>query len=245
VSPELALAIAITFAGGVVSGVAGFGFALVCVPPLLLLYDPPTVVTASILLSVVTGAVVLAGALGEVRWRMIAGLLPWASLGLVIGVKLLGVAPAAAIGLIASGAVVGFTLAMMTGWTIPGANRGIATVAAGASSGVLNALTGMAGPPVAMLFDARGLGINAFRTSIVGYFVVIDAIAIGLLAQQQVIGIGEFRTVLALIPGAIGGTIAGRWIAGRVSRERFRQVTMTLLLATGVAGVVKALIDLS
>jgi uncharacterized membrane protein YfcA len=72
----------------------------------------------------------------------------------------------------------------------------------------------------------------------------IDTIALLILLQQDVIGAGEFRTVLALIPGAIAGTLIGRRMAGRVSRERFRQVTMLLLLATGVAGTIKALIGL-
>ncbi|MFM9107419.1 MAG: sulfite exporter TauE/SafE family protein, partial [Chloroflexota bacterium] len=148
------LAIAITVAGGVVSGLAGFGFALVCVPPLLLVYEPPAVVTASILLSIVTGVVVLAGALGSVRWRMVAGLLPAATAGIFVGARLLTSVPAAAVSLIASTAVMVFTLAMMRGWTMPGADTPAATAAAGGASGVLNALTGMAGPPVAMLFDA-------------------------------------------------------------------------------------------
>jgi len=238
------LAIVITVAGGVVSGLAGFGFALVCVPPLLLVYDPPAVVTASILLSVVTGVVVLAGALGSVRWGMVAGLLPAATAGIFIGARLLKSVPAAAIALVASLAVMVFTLAMMRGWVLPGANTPAATAAAGGLSGVLNALTGMAGPPVAMLFDARGLGVDAFRTSIVGYFMFIDTLALGVLLQQQAIGGDEFRAVLPLIPGSILGTVAGRRLAERVSRERFRQVTMSLLLATGVAGTLKAIFDL-
>lgn len=241
---ELVLAIAITVVGGVVSGLAGFGFPLVCVPPLLLIYDPPTVVTASILLSIVTGVVVLVGALAQVQWRMIAGLLPWATIGLIIGVTLLKSVPDALVALVASLAVMLFTLAMMTGWKLPGADSPVATAAAGGLSGILNALTGIAGPPVAMLFDARHLGVDAFRTSIVGYFMFIDTVALAILLQQDVIGGPELRTVVLLIPSAIAGTVVGRRVAARVSRERFRQVTMTLLLATGVVGTIKAAIDL-
>ncbi|MGI9254439.1 MAG: TSUP family transporter, partial [Thermomicrobiales bacterium] len=174
----------------------------------------------------------------------VGALLPWATLGTLVGVYGISHASAALIGLIASSVVVLVTVAMFTGWVMPGAHSGAAVAAAGALSGLLNSLTGMAGPPVAMLFEARKFGVQAFRTSIVGYFMFADLLAVALLLQQHVIGQEQFRAVLPLIPSSILGTMAGRRLAGKVSQERFRQVTMTLLLVTGVAGILKALADL-
>jgi len=79
------IAIAITLVGGVVSGLAGFGFPLVAVPPLLLIYPPPTVVTISIVLSLLTGWVVLPGAMKHVDRPLVLKLMPWAALGIVVG----------------------------------------------------------------------------------------------------------------------------------------------------------------
>ncbi|MFM8594756.1 MAG: hypothetical protein ACKOCK_10250, partial [Chloroflexota bacterium] len=45
-------ALVISVLGGIVSGAVGFGFALVVVPPMLLVYEPATVVAISIMLSI-------------------------------------------------------------------------------------------------------------------------------------------------------------------------------------------------
>jgi len=65
---EFIAAIAIVTLAGVVSGLVGFGFALVCVPPLLLIYDPPVAITVSVGLTLPTGWVILIGV-----WRQTFG----------------------------------------------------------------------------------------------------------------------------------------------------------------------------
>ncbi|HET7091833.1 MAG TPA: TSUP family transporter, partial [Thermomicrobiales bacterium] len=108
------------FAGGVVSGLTGFGSAIVAVPPLLLIFDPPTVVAAAILLSILSGWVVLPGRMREIQLGTIARLLPWAFLGLVPGVVIIKAMPPAAIKLLAGVVVVALAAATAVGWRPPG-----------------------------------------------------------------------------------------------------------------------------
>jgi uncharacterized protein len=234
-------ALAVTLFGGLTSGLAGFGFALVCVPLLLLIYPPQTVVTISILLSLLTGWIILPGVWRQIRMRTVIGLLPWAIGGIGVGVLLLRALDVAQIKLVASLAVAGFALAMLRGWTPPGAESPVATAVAGMASGTLNAMVGVAGPPVVMLFVARKLEPHAFRTSIVAYFIAIDVAALVVLVRVGEIGWTETRTALLLLPAAAIGTFVGRGLVSRIEVAVFRRVVLVMVVATGMLGVVDAL----
>lgn len=240
-SLPLLAALIVTLFGGVASGLAGFGFALICVPLLLLIYPPQTVVAISILLSLLTGWIILPGVWRQIRLRTVAALVPWAILGVFVGVALLRVLDVAQIKLLASLVVAGFALAMLRGWTPPGADSPFATGLAGTASGALNALTGVAGPPVIMLFVARNLDTHAFRTSIVAYFVLIDVAALAILVRVGEIGWTETRTALILLPAAVAGTFIGRHLVSRVAVETFRRLVLIMVMSTGALGVVAAL----
>lgn len=241
---DIIVAMAIVLAAGIISGVTGFGFALVSVPPLLMILPPPAVVTISVGLTLVTSWVVLVGVWHEIQGRAVLTLAPWSLLGVVIGVAILKSVDATVIKLLASAVVIGFTAILLRGWELPGASSTFATALAGVSSGTLNATVGMAGPPVVMLFAARRYGVHAFRTSLVAYFVLVDAAELALLAQQRVIGIPELAVAAGLVPAALIGKLIGRWVVRLVSVEQFRRLTIGLLLVTGVLGVVNAGLEL-
>ena len=238
-------AAAVVLCGGVISGLAGFGFALVAVPPLLLIYDPPTVVTLSISLTLVTGWVVLIDSWRAVQQRTVLALAPWALLGVLVGVAMLRFLDATVIKLLAGTVVVLFALALIRGWTPSGAQSPVATAIAGTASGALNASTGMAGPPVVLLFAARGFGVQPFRASTVAYFVFVDAFGLAVLALGGIVGRAEFSVAATLLPAALAGTLVGRSLVRRVSVETFRRITLGLLLLTGLVGIVSALLALA
>jgi uncharacterized protein len=237
-------ALLVVFVAGGVSGLAGFGFALVVVTPLLLLYDPPIVVTLSIVLTLVTNWIVIVGAVAAIQRRTVLALLPGACIGLAIGAQLLRALDASAIELIAGVVVVTFTVMLMAGLNLPGAESKAAVGLSGLISGVLGTSTGISGPPVVTLFIARRFSPQAFRVSIATYLLAIDAIGFAILIGQGTVRIEQLRVALALLPAAILGTLAGRRLAGRISPELFRRLTLVLLLVTGIVGTVNALVNL-
>jgi len=237
-------ALCIAFGGGIVTGLAGFGFALAVVPPLLVIYDAPTVTAVAISLTLVTGWVVLLDSWRHIERRTVASLLPGAIIGLGAGVILVRTVDGAWIKLIAGTVVLGFTIALIRGWRVPGTSSPSAPPIAGFCSGTLNAAIGMASPPVALLFATRSYGLQAFRSSIVAYFYVIDALAMALLIQQDLVGWDELRVVARLLPAAIAGTFVGKTLVQRTSPELFRRVTLAILLGTGAVGLISAVRDL-
>lgn len=237
----LLAAMAIVLCGGVISGVAGFGFALVTGPLLLLIYDPPTVTTLSVSLTMITSWMVLVGSWREAQVRTIRSILPGALVGLVIGVAVIQVVEPVWIKLLASVAVILFTLLLARGAQLAAVHSPYAPPVAGLLSGIMNTTTGIAGPPIAILFTGRDYNPRAFRASIITYFYIVDILAIILLWQQDVIGRDQLVVVAQLaIPASIG-LITGRWLAKRVSHAAFRKVTIGLLLLTGTIGTIAAL----
>lgn len=242
--PYFAAAAIIVFVARLLSGVTGFGFALVAVPPLMLLYDPPRVVATSVLLAFATGWLLLIGVAHHVQGRTVVGLLPGAVVGSLAGTLLLSVLEADVIQILASAAVVLFGLGHAAAWR-PAAVGGAGAVAlAGFASGALNTSVGMAGPPVIMLLTARQTPMHAFRATSIAYFLGVGAVGATMLVAGGLVDRDDALFCLALLPPTLLGLTASRWLVRRVAQEQFRRLTLALLLATGLVGVGQALLAL-
>jgi uncharacterized protein len=241
VSSELIVAMMVVLAGGIISGLAGFGFTLVVSPPLLMIYEPATVTAVSISLTLVTGWIVLLGTWKRIEWRTVGGLLPGALIGVFLGAALIRRVDADYIKLLAGSVVVLFALSLTRGWNLSAIESRWAPPLAGVASGTLNTSTGMAGPPVALLFATRQYDILAFRASIIAYFYFVDAVGMAVLVHQDVVGLSELEVVVRLLPAAIAGGFVGRRLVGRFSQEQFRRVTLVMLLIAGSIGAVTAI----
>jgi uncharacterized protein len=243
-SADLLIAMMIVIFGGALSGIAGFGFALIVVPPLLFIYNPPTVTALAILLTICTRWVILVDSWREIRWRTLWALMPGALVGVVFGVYLIQALDPAYIKLIAGLVVIFTSLTMILGWTVRGAHSPIATAVAGVASGTFNTTVGMAGPPVVFLFTTRNYSVQAFRASMTMYFYLISVTGILALVERGVVGSSQLRIALALLPASIIGTVIGQVLVRRFSVASFRRVTLALLFLTGAVGVVTALEEL-
>ncbi|CAN5741193.1 sulfite exporter TauE/SafE family protein [soil metagenome] len=236
----LGLAMAIVLGAGFISGLAAFGFALVAVPPLLLLYEPATVTSISILLVLITRWLILRYAWREVDWHTVATLLPTALVGTVVGLLAIRELGAGWIELIAGLVVVGSAMILLEGLTIPGASSRVAAPVAGLLSGMLATSTGMAGPPVVLLFAARRMPPQVFRGSMTIVFYLTGLLAIGLLVWDDLAGREQLQISLALLPAAVAGTWLGQRALLRFSSQQFHRLVLVLLLLTGSVAVLKA-----
>lgn len=235
----VAATVVVVFAG-IAYGLAGFGFVMVSVPPLLLLFPPQTAVTTGILLSMLTGWMILPGAWRETRFGTVLALLPGALLGIGLGIAVLRVLDAEAVKLLTSLVVTVFAGAMILGWTPRGMGSRLAPGVAGALSGALGVTTGMNGPPVVLLFVARGYAVQAFRASLVAYFLIVNVVAISARVWVGETNWPDIQTALLLLPAAVVGTTLGRTLVHRVPHAAFRRFVLLLVLVAGLVGVVSA-----
>jgi uncharacterized membrane protein YfcA len=241
VTLSFVVAVAVVVFAGVAYGLAGFGFVMVSVPPLLLLYPPQTAVTTGILLSMLTGWMILPSAWRETQMRTVLALLPGALLGIGLGIAVLRVLETNAVKLLASIVVVLFAAAMIRGWTPRGMRSRFAPGIAGMLSGALGATTGMNGPPVVLLFVARQYEVHAFRASLVTYFLLVNIVAMAARVWAGETGWTDVQTALLLLPAAVVGTTIGRRLVHRVQLATFRRLVLFMVLVAGLIGVISAM----
>ena len=236
----LIAALAIVTLAGLIFGLTGFGFALVSVPVLLLVYDPATVVMLTLVLTLFTCAMVLFDAWRWLRLPVVLAMLPGAVLGLIGGSYVLLLASADTIKLIAGAVVVLFSALMLGGFRLPGAGHRLAPPVAGGASGLLATSTGLSSPPAVMLLAARNEPRDTFRANITAYFIVINLAGLLALAAQGLLTSQQAVVSATLLPPTLLGTLAGAWLSRFVPPPLFRRITLVLLLATGVIGFVTA-----
>ena len=237
----LAAVVAVSI-GGTISGLTGFGFGLVIVPILLLIFSPAEVVVLAKTLSTGSSLPILAADWRLVRGRVIIRLFAPAIVGMILGTQILLHADARALKLLAGVAVVTFTLIVLRGFIIPGIRSRLAPVVVGFASGALGTSTGMAGPPVVLFLTDRELPPREFRASIIAYFVSMDLVAAALIIQAGLVGRRELYVAAVLFPFALAGRSLGQRFLHRVDQAQFRKLTLALLIATGSVAVATAIV---
>lgn len=241
VSSTLIIAIIIAGAGGIVSGLAGFGFGLTVVPLLLMIYPPATVTAVVASLSLSTGWIVLLSTWRSIQVRTLGALVPGATLGVFLGTVLIRVLDTSILKLIAGIVVILFAVSVLRGWRIDAVHHPLAAPVAGTVSGTLGSSTGMSGPPVVLLFTTRAYDVQSFRGTITIYFYYVNFMTMLLLITQGIIGREQLDVVVRLLPTAILGGFIGRYLLNYVSQQQFRMITLIMLLITGTTGVITAL----
>lgn len=235
------IAVLIVVGAGATAGLAGFGFSIVSVPTLLLLFDPATVITLNKVLTLGTIWVILIGAWGSVSWRHLRRIVPFGLAGLLAGIGLLRVLDDAAIKLLAGAVVIFFAALLLRGGIRELPERRWMAPVAGLASGTLSTSIGMAGPPVVLLFTVLAVPVPVFRATTVCYFLLTDLIGFPALISQGIVTRDDVLLALLLSPAAIVGRMIGSRLVPYVSPLAFRRATLGLLLVTGTIAVANAL----
>ncbi len=241
---ETLLALGAAFAAGAVSGLTGFGLALVGVPLLLFVYDPATVIVLVMAFSLLINAAVVQDSREKVDWRMAAALSPPALVGVLLGTEVLRVAHPEHLRLAVGLLVTLSALLMLRDVRLPGTGSRAAPPVAGLLSGALCTSVGLAAPPVVLLLAARGHPKAAFRATSALFFLVMSVFGAGVLAVRGLIPEGSLLLAAALLPAALAGKLAGTALLRRTPEGLFRRITLLLTLATGALGATTALLAL-
>jgi uncharacterized membrane protein YfcA len=239
-SAALLVAILSALLAGIVSGMTGFGLALISVPLLLFVYEPRTVVVITAALSVVINFAVVWDSWRDADRRVVIALLPPAFVGVVVGAEVLRVVDPDYIRLVVGFVVVFSALLLLRDIRLPGAETRWGTVVAGSASGALSTSTGLAGPPIVLLLASRGFPKRVFRGSSALYFLVMSVLGLAVLLFRGLLEGEDVPLTLALVPAAFLGKFIGTALLKKVSEKTFRVVSLGLVILTGALGVATA-----
>jgi len=223
---------------GMVRGFAGFGAAMLMTPIFSALYGPAVGIALCLLLEIAVALPLVPGVVRLVDWRRIGLLLVAAALAVPLGTHTLtGVEPESmrwAISAIIPAAV---TL-LASGRPFPGRPNVATAFAAGATSGFLNGLSGMAGPPIAFYYLAGNEPAARVRANLTTYFVFVDLIALASFASRDLIGWSTGVQALFLAPAIVLGGLIGERLFPLASEAFYRRLALLLLVGGAMGSVV-------
>ncbi len=241
---EYAFFITILIFAGYVRGFGGFGFSMITVAGLSLLFSPAVIVPAVLLLEIIASTYLIAGVWRKVDWPALAWLSGGVILGTPAGVWLLGFLPehllkfaiAIVVAVLAGLLRVGFRPQRKVG-------KG-GTLVTGAVSGIFNGSAAVGGPPVVLFFFSSPGGADISRASLIAYFLGTDIIAAGTCAGMGLLTLDSLHLFLAaLIPMGIG-LAAGKRTFFQTDQAVFRKKVMLYLILLSGLLLVKTVWDI-
>ena len=219
---------------GMVRGFAGFGAAMIMTPIFSALYGPAVGVALCLMLEIAVALPVVPGVVGLVDWRRIGLMLVAAAVGVPFGNLVLTWADPEPMRWVISAIVLGAVALLASGWRYKGKPRPATTLAAGVSSGFLNGLAGMAGPPIAFYYLAGQENAAHVRANLTTYFVFVDLVAIATFASRSLIGWNTIVLALFLAPAVMLGGVLGAKLFPLASENFYRRLALALLVGVAI-----------
>lgn len=234
------LASGVIFLAAIVRGYSGFGFSLLAITALSLIFSPAEVIPAIFLLEIAASLHLLPSIWKEVHWRSLLPLMAGALIGTPIGVYALAHFPQAPMTLALACFVLLATWALWRGLVLHSMPSTPVTLAAGTATGLANGAFGMGGPPVVLFYFASPAGHAAGRASLIAYFLFTDVVGLGFLAREGLVTRPAGLLALAFLPALL----AGVWLGSRGFRSadpvRFRRIVLVVLAGLALITAAKA-----
>jgi uncharacterized membrane protein YfcA len=234
---EIIFACVVVFLAAIVRGFSGFGFSLLAITALSLIYTPAEIVPSIFMMELVASLNLLPSVWKDVHWRSLLPLSLGCFIATPIGVWALANVPAPPMQLALSIFVLVATALLAMNFALKTMPGPVASTAAGAASGLANGAFGIGGPPVVLFYFASPAGNFAGRASIIVFFIFTDAIG---LINQSVQGLVTWDTAqraLIFLPLMLFGVWIGAGSFKSVDQALFRKIVLAVLavLATMIA----------
>lgn len=238
VSTSFLIAAAVAIVAGMVRGFAGFGAAMVMTPVFSALYGPEVGIVQCMLLEIVVALPLLPRAFPHVDWRVIGLLLGAAVVGAPLGNYALTLVAPQPMRWVISAIVLSAVAMLASGWRYSGGPWPAATLAAGAVSGFLNGLSGMAGPPIAFYYLASTESAARVRANLTTYFIFVDLVALALFFGRDLVGWHTVVQSAFLAPAVIVGGVLGERLFPLASEVFYRRLALVLLVAVAIGSLI-------
>ena len=237
---KLAYAATAVVIAGFIRGYSGFGFSMITVVSLSMVFKPVEVVPVVLLLEIGASSMLLPQVWRKVDWRSLGWLCIGMAVGTPVGVAVLVNVPVQPMRAAIAFIVIILVLLLLSGFSLKKKPGTPATLATGLASGTLNGAATIGGPPVILFFFSSQAGVDISRASVIAYFFATDILASiiclvrGLVLQQTLV-----LTAALLIPLVIG-IQAGNRSFFRTEPETFKKRVMVLLMILSLVSLVRS-----
>ena len=224
-------------------GMTGFGFALLAVPLLSLIFPIQSLIPAMTLFNLATSVYILASIKMKVKAKHFLPMLLASFVGIPIGVYVLTYFPERTLELAAGISIFSISMVFLLGGNkmAPEERRTKPIVFAGFLSGLLTSSMSIGGPPIALAMNRKGYSKELFR-KVFALISVINAAISSVLYVVHGIFLGfSLKFALYLFPVILVGSKLGDVLSKKVNQLTFRRMILYLNLVLGVFIVVRTI----
>lgn len=238
----LLLTVMLVILGALISGAAGFGFMLVTVPFLILLYPPKVGIALAISIGICGVLVQFLRVRQFVSLRLVAPLAAGAVVGVTVGAPIFAAIDPNMLKVLVGATVMVAALLQLISrqpLDLPARIPSLPAVAgAGLLGGILSITTGQAGPPVVYLLAWSRLDKAVVRATLVTFFLMVNAMSLVALARTGVLTVQIGLTGVAMLPAYLTGLLLGDQVFKRTGQGAYRKVILAVLLVAALAGLI-------
>ncbi len=232
----------IVFFAAALQSITGFGFALLSVPMLLMVYDAKTAVGLNVIVSFFSLVLLTLKVRKSVVRPVVKNLFYGAVLGIPWGIYIFFHSDTRVLKIFISIVTILLSLILVGGIRLGGENstRWIERMV-GSASGFLTGCIGMPGPPIILFLTNHGLPKDQFRATTAAYFTLIYPVSFTMLFFLGAITPWTALTALSLLPFAFFGGRIGQYLFPFVPQRQFQRGVPFLVLFTGLYSLLTTL----
>lgn len=221
--------------GAAVQGITGFGFGVITVSLMVILYPARTMLPIITCLALVNIGMLLIHLRPWVDWRKAAWLIVGCVVGQVPGVLILAYMPDLLLRRLIGVCVLLLSLQGLLKYQ-PKIRRTSRKTALGAGilSGIMGISTNMAGPPVAFYVTYQDWHKDAMRATMQLTFFVNVLLRLPIYLEMKIFTLESVPAILTGLPAVLVGTYLGANCCRKINQDQFLRIVYLLLFLVGI-----------
>jgi len=235
--PGLGWLLVAVIVAGLVRGFSGFGSAMIIMPVASSVLNPVAAIVFLTMTDLVGPLPILPRALREGNRADVLRLGLGVAIAMPVGVAGLAYMSPDFFGWLVSATVMIMLGLLMTGWRYRGILTPRLVLGTGVLGGFLSGLTGMAGPPVIMLYMASTLPVKVIRANLILYLLTIDLLMIATIAAFGLFDAVPVIIGLVLAVPYMLTTLVGARFFRPGGEHLFRRVAYAIIAASALMGL--------
>ncbi|MRT93584.1 sulfite exporter TauE/SafE family protein [Ancylomarina sp. 16SWW S1-10-2] len=225
-----------------IKGVTGFGFALLAVPFLSLIFPMQIVVPAMSLFNLITSLVVLFKLRERIKAYYFIPMFIASLGGIPLGIYALKYVSSDTLRLLTGIMVVIFSIQMLGKVKLAKHFLSLPIVFAGFISGALTSAISVGGPPLVIAMNRKGYDKNRFR-GVFSWFSVFSSFFVTVAYfMKGMIEMESINIAIFCIPILFFGSHLGAKFSNKVDPEKFRKIVIGINIVTGTFIIISSLI---
>ena len=221
----------------------GVGFALIGTPLLLLVMEPDKVVGFIAPLILLQDMIILSQTWRHVPWRHAALLAVSACVVAPFSAQLLTVLDQQTLQITISSIIIVIGIALLAGLRLNIRREPVAMVSGGVVSGLVFPLSGISGPPVALLLVNQQWPVQTMRAVLAAYLVVLEIVTITVFAINGVVNAESLLADLFMLPFLGLSIVLAALVLRRLRPEHYRRFVTIIVVCAALLGMVNLILS--